>query len=141
MLPDSFTQSDCGAGVADLFPRCGVGIANSTKGFGDDLELALHSRPLLLVLPEAVLIDALRPLGMASGLATLQKLTALPTHVFIPDDVAYTDLAGVALRGHRQWTDFYLLHLARRHGVQLATFDAAIASMDNPAAPVVHVVR
>ena len=80
-------------------------------------------------------------LDMAAGLATLQKITALPAHDFIPDDIAYTDLAGVALRGHRQWTDAYLLHLARRYGVRFATFGAAIASLDDPAAPIVEIVR
>jgi uncharacterized protein len=80
-------------------------------------------------------------LNMAAGLATLQKLTTLQSHTFLPDDLAYTDLSATKLRGHRQWTDAYLLHLARRHGLRFATFDTAIASLDQPSSPAVHIVR
>jgi toxin-antitoxin system PIN domain toxin len=47
---------------------------------------------------------------------------------FLPDDL---NCAGQmpfgAVTGHRQWTDFYLAALARRHGATLLTFDEAIA--------------
>ncbi len=32
-----------------------------------------------------------------------------------------------SISGHRQWNDFYLIALAQKNGVMLASFDAAIA--------------
>jgi predicted nucleic acid-binding protein len=42
--------------------------------------------------------------------------------------------------GHRQWTDAYLLRLARKHGLQLATLERKMTNMDDPASPVLLIV-
>jgi predicted nucleic acid-binding protein len=45
------------------------------------------------------------------------------------------------MQGHRQWTDAYLLHLARQHGLALASLDRRMANLDDVAKPVLLVVN
>ncbi len=45
-----------------------------------------------------------------------------------------------SMQGHRQWTDGYLLHLARRHGLALASLESRMANLDDAAQPVLFVV-
>lgn len=80
-------------------------------------------------------------LTMAAGVATLLELKHLSGHVFTPDDLSYTDLPTGDLRGHKQWTDAYLVHLAKRHGLTFATLDARMAAIGNTADPTIHVLR
>lgn len=62
----------------------------------------------------------------------LAAVTAQPGHEFWPDTL---ELAGVAefsslaLVGHRQVTDAYLVALARSHGGRLATLDRGVADL------------
>jgi predicted nucleic acid-binding protein len=77
---------------------------------------------------------------MAAGIETLQQLTRLPGHVFTPDDLPYVELPTEMLRGHKQWTDAYLLHLARHHGLVFATLDSRMAGLDDPTAKIIHVL-
>ena len=58
---------------------------------------------------------------MAEALEKLRELTAAAGHVFLPDDVPFTTLGLHSMQGHRQWTDAYLLHCARHHGLALAS--------------------
>ena len=44
------------------------------------------------------------------------------------------------MQGHRQWTDAYLLHLARRHGLALASLESRMANLDAVVNPVLFVV-
>ena len=44
------------------------------------------------------------------------------------------------MQGHRQWTDAYLLHCARHHGLALASLDSRMANLDDPASPALLVV-
>jgi len=74
----------------------------------------------------------------AEALSTLAKLTAQPKHVFIPDDAPFTAVSLKSISGHRQWTDAYLMSLARKHGQKLATLEAKLDNMDDPAAPVLE---
>ncbi len=63
----------------------------------------------------------------------LERITALPNHRFWPDDVsalAAIKASGIALIGHRQVTDAYLLALARAHEGRLATLDGGIAELE-----------
>ena len=76
-------------------------------------------------------------LSMSAALATLRDLTQAAGHRFLPDDAQYHELG---MRGHRQWTDAYLLHIARKHGLSLATLDERISSLDDPASPALYVV-
>ena len=77
---------------------------------------------------------------MAAGIETLSELTHLPGHIFTPDDLPYTELPAEVLRGHKQWTDAYLLHLARKHGLSFATLDVRMVGLDDPADPTIHVL-
>lgn len=72
---------------------------------------------------------------------TLQRLTAQNKHSFTPDDVAFETVSLKSISGHRQWTDAYLIALARRHGHDLATLENKLDNMDDPAVPVLKKIR
>jgi len=66
------------------------------------------------------------------ALEALKQISALPGHQFWHDDMSPTEAAvfhSVALVGHRQVTDAYLLALAQHHQGILATFDTGIAEL------------
>jgi toxin-antitoxin system PIN domain toxin len=79
-------------------------------------------------------------LTMAEALAKLREFTEAEGHVFVSDDAPFTDLGLRSMQGHRQWTDAYLLHLARKHGLPLASLESRMAVLDDPTAPVLFVV-
>ena len=79
-------------------------------------------------------------LTMAEALAKLREFTAAEGHCFLPDDAPFTDLGLRSMQGHRQWTDAYLLHLARQHGLTLASLESRMANLDDVAKPVLFVV-
>ena len=60
-------------------------------------------------------------LTMAEALVKLRELTEVEGHVFLSDDAPFTDLGLRSMQGHRQWTDAYLLHIARKHNLALAS--------------------
>ena len=68
----------------------------------------------------------------AEALATLAKLTAQPKHIFMPDDAPFAAVLLKSISGHRQWTDAYLMALARKHGHKLATLEAKLDNLDEP---------
>jgi hypothetical protein len=59
---------------------------------------------------------------MREAQTKLADFTNVGGHVFLPDDEPFTKLGLRSMQGHRQWTDGYLLHLARKHGLMLASF-------------------
>jgi len=66
------------------------------------------------------------------ALALLNQIIALPGHQFWSDDLlptAAAPLSSLALVGHRQVTDAYLLALAQHQKGRLATFDRGIAEL------------
>jgi hypothetical protein len=79
-------------------------------------------------------------LSMAQAQAKLREFTASAAHNFLSDDVPFTELGLRSMQGHRQWTDAYLLHLARRGGLALASLESRMANLDDPAKPVLFVV-
>jgi uncharacterized protein len=79
-------------------------------------------------------------LSIAQALAVLRDLTERPKHSFLPDDEPYTTVSLRSVSGHRQWTDAYLLRLASKHGLRLATLERKMNNMDDPAAPALLVV-
>ncbi len=83
-----------------------------------------------------------RPPRMSTGEAMnhLKAILALAAHRFLPDDVSYTSVSMRSLSGFKQWNDAYLIALAARHGLSLATLERKLDNMDNPATPVLHVV-
>lgn len=69
------------------------------------------------------------------ALAVLEQIIALPGHQFWPDAIAPADaplLSSLALVGHRQVTDAYLLALAQHHKGKLATFDPGVSELVQP---------
>ena len=79
-------------------------------------------------------------LTMAEAQAKLREYTSVDGHVFLPDDAPFTDLGLRSMQGHRQWTDAYLLHLARQHGLALASLEGRMANLDDAGKPVLFVV-
>jgi toxin-antitoxin system PIN domain toxin len=69
------------------------------------------------------------PIGMADAQRVLKSLRKADGHRFLSDDVSVVDDDVPTIVGHRQVTDAHLLTLARRRGVRLVTFDAAIISL------------
>ena len=62
----------------------------------------------------------------------LRRITALPGHVFWPDDINLASSAHIAwerLGSHAQVTDAHLLALAIRRGGQLATLDRGVLDL------------
>jgi len=77
---------------------------------------------------------------MAEAQAKLIELTSEAGHIFLPDDEPFTKLGLRSMQGHRQWTDAYLLHLARKHGVTLVSLESRMANLDDPAHPALFVL-
>jgi predicted nucleic acid-binding protein len=78
---------------------------------------------------------------MGEALNKLREFTDVAGHAFLNDDSPFTDLGMRSMQGHRQWTDAYLLHAARRHGVALASLERRMATLDDPATPVLYVIN
>ena len=68
-------------------------------------------------------------LGVDDARGVLRDLRAAGEHRFLINDVSITDADAPRIVGHRQVTDALLLTVARRAGVPLVTFDAAIATL------------
>jgi toxin-antitoxin system PIN domain toxin len=68
-------------------------------------------------------------IGVEPARAVLSALREADGHRFLVDDVSIADEDIPALVGHRQVTDAHLLALARRRGVRLVTFDAAVLAL------------
>lgn len=79
-------------------------------------------------------------LSMAEAKQKLVELTAAQRHRFIPDNAAFTELGLRSMQGHRQWTDAYLLHLARKHGLVLASLESRMANLDDATLPALFVI-
>jgi uncharacterized protein len=69
------------------------------------------------------------PIGVADARQVLTGLRRADGHRFLSDDVSLVDDDVPMIVGHRQVTDAHLLALARRRGVRLVTFDAAIVAL------------
>lgn len=65
-------------------------------------------------------------IGTDTARSVLAALRAVEGHRFISDDVSMTDEDVPAIAGYRQVTDAHLLTLARRQGLRVITFDAAL---------------
>ncbi len=68
-------------------------------------------------------------LGVSEARSVLRDLREVGEHRFLIDDVSMTDADVPRIAGHRLVTDALLLTVARRGGVPLVTFDAAIAAI------------
>jgi uncharacterized protein len=74
------------------------------------------------------------PIGVEAARNVLRTMRSLEGHRFLADDVSLTDDDVPPIAGYRQVTDVHLLTLARRSGVRLVTFDAAIAKFGDGSA-------
>lgn len=72
-------------------------------------------------LPSSIPVEAAR--------RVLSALREANGHSFLANDVSACDADVPRIAGHRQVTDAQLLALARRHGVRLVTFDAALLTL------------
>lgn len=63
----------------------------------------------------------------AAAWACLRALASHPSHLFWDDGFSFLDIEPAGLSGHRQVTDAWLAHLARRRRGRVATLDAAFA--------------
>jgi len=79
-------------------------------------------------------------LTMSEALWKLREFTKADGHVFVGDDAPFTDLGLRSMQGHRQWTDAYLLHIARKHGLPLASLESRMATLEDSANPTLFVV-
>jgi uncharacterized protein len=76
-----------------------------------------------------IIPDAVSP---REALQVLKQIVAVSGHQFWSDDLSPTEAAvfsSVALVGHRQVTDAYLLALAQHRRGKLATFDSGVAEL------------
>ena len=79
-------------------------------------------------------------MSIAKAFETLRDVTQWPRHGFLPDDEPFTGVSLRSMSGHRQWTDAYLLRLARKHNVKLGTLERKLDNMDDAASPALLVV-
>jgi predicted nucleic acid-binding protein len=84
--------------------------------------------------------EQLPRLGMREAQSKLIELTNADGHTFLPDDEPFTKLGLRSMQGHRQWTDAYLLHFARKHGLMLVSLESRMANLDDAANPVLFVI-
>lgn len=84
--------------------------------------------------------EQLPRMSIAEAFSALRAVVESRQHAFMPDDEPFTGVSLRSLSGHRQWTDAYLLCLARKHGLQLASLDRKMNNMDDPASPTLFVV-
>src|SRR5262249_49150608 len=77
--------------------------------------------------------------GQAIG--HLKAVVALPKHRFLPDDLSYDQISMRSLSGFKQWNDAYLIALAAKHRLKLATLERKLDNMDMPKTPVVHAIK
>jgi predicted nucleic acid-binding protein len=70
-------------------------------------------------------------LAMEEALNKLREFTEVAGNGFLNDDAPFTDLGMRSVQGHRQWTDAYLLHIARKHGIALASLESRMRTLDD----------
>jgi|SRR6185503_2553582 len=73
-------------------------------------------------------------ISAAAAWSVLEAIHSMPDHVFWQDGFSYREVSFANLVGSKQVTDAWLAELARRHGAQLATLDAALASLHSDVA-------
>ncbi len=72
------------------------------------------------------------PLTLQERVSQLGTVLAHPGHQFVPADMPALseEFPGrYLIQGHRQLTDAYLLHLAKKHQMKLVTLDGGVATL------------
>lgn len=80
-------------------------------------------------------------MGTGQAMSHLQAIVALPRHKFLADDLPFTEVSMRSLSGFKQWNDAYLIALARRHAIPLATLERKLDNMEDSQSPVLLVVN
>jgi toxin-antitoxin system PIN domain toxin len=86
-------------------------------------------------------VDQPPRLSIAAAQSKLKSWIQTDGHVFLPDDLSFIELSIRSMSGHRQWTDAYLLKLANRHRLHLASIESRMANLDDPESPALLVVQ
>jgi predicted nucleic acid-binding protein len=79
-------------------------------------------------------------MSTGEAMSRLKTLVALPQHRFLPDDLPYESVSMRSLSGFKQWNDAYLIALAAKHELRLATLERKLDNMDIVDNPVVYVI-
>jgi len=83
-----------------------------------------------------------QPPRMSTGQAMghLKAILALRAHRFLPGDLSFERVSMRSLSGFKRWNDAYLLALASKHGLKLATLERKLDNMDDSRSPVLQVI-
>ncbi len=79
-------------------------------------------------------------LGTGEALGHLIAIVGLPAHRFVADDLSFETVSRRSLSGFKQWNDAYLIALAGKHRLRLATLERKLDNMDDLNSPVLHVI-
>ena len=79
-------------------------------------------------------------MSTGEAMGHLKAILALPQHEFLADDVPFDSVSMRSLSGFKQWNDAYLIALAAKHGLKLATLERKLENMDDTKVPVLHVI-
>jgi uncharacterized protein len=79
-------------------------------------------------------------MSIAQAFAVLRDVTESPRHSFLSDDQPFTSASLRSVSGHRQWTDAYLMAVARHHRLKLATLEGKLDNMETASDPVLEKV-
>jgi predicted nucleic acid-binding protein len=80
-------------------------------------------------------------MSTGQAMSHLKAVLGLPKHQFIPDDLSYDRVSMRSLSGFKQWNDAYLIALAAKHKLKLASLERKLDNMDLLKAPVLHVIQ
>ena len=73
-----------------------------------------------------------------AAMAQLKLIVAQSNHRFLSDDLSFEKVSMRSLSGFKQWNDAYLIALASKHSLKLATLDRKLENMDEVRNPVVE---
>jgi predicted nucleic acid-binding protein len=79
-------------------------------------------------------------MSTGQAMSHLKAILALPKHRFLADDLSFDRISMRSLSGFKQWNDAYLIALAAKHRVKLATLERKLENMDHSASPVILVL-
>jgi uncharacterized protein len=75
-------------------------------------------------------------MSTAEAMRQLNVICALQRHRFLPDLLPFTAVSMRSLSGFKQWNDAYLIALAKKHRMRLATLERKLENMDDSGSPV-----
>ena len=79
-------------------------------------------------------------MSIGEAMGRLKAILALPQHEFLADDLSFDNVSMRSLSGFKQWNDAYLIALAAKHGLKLATLERKLDNMDDANKPGLHVI-